>query len=487
MQNQNPSMEITTKARWGMLFVLVVLPFMATLDSSVVNVALPTMAAEFGVSSGAIAWIVSSYAIMISACILFFGRLGDLAGHVPVFQAGLLVFSAGSLFCGFADTFPLLIAARVMQAIGAGAAMSTNQGLLTSIFPPEERGRALGINAAFVALGTLLGPSLGGLILSFASWEYLFWINVPIGAAGYIAGFFLFPRHRRVPKEERQGKMDYPGAILFLLFIFSLFLGLGQGQSMGFGSPFILACFGTALVTFILFLFVQTNRQHPLLPLGIFREKSFSVAVFCAFTSFVGISVYNIVLPFYLQNVLGMRVGVSGMYMTVYPLLLVLIAPVSGYLSDKIGSEGLTVVGLSLICLGLTGMGTLLGTEATPVRLILLIGMTAAGNGLFTSPNNAMTMSSVPRDKLGIGGSVNALVRNIGMSFGTSLAPALLFGGMSVFLGQHVTGYLPGENEAFLFGMRIAFLAAAGITLVGAVMTMGRLVMGRRAKGGAGS
>lgn len=473
IRRQNANMQ-TSKKRWFILALLVMCPFMATIDSSIVNVALPVMAEKLHVSSGTIAWVVSSYLIVISAVILLLGRLGDLIGHIRVLRWGMLLFTIGSLLCGLSRSFGMLLTFRVVQALGGAGMMSTNQGIITRTFSSNERGRALGVNAAFVALGTLVGPAAGGLILSAASWEHIFLVQVPIGVIVLIAGHFIFPKQ----EETAKGKLDLAGAGLFGISVGALFIALGQMQAMGVTHPLILACFALSLILFIAFLSVERRRSSPMLQLSIFSNRWFSVSLFCAFTSYLAISCSNIVLPFYLQSCLGYGPAQAGLFMMVYPFVVAFAAPVSGYLADRTSPELLTLAGLLLTSAGLFFLSTLTA-QPRPGLIILYTAIMAVGNGMFQSPNNSIVMASVPRAQLGIGGSVNALVRNLGYSFGVAAATTLLYGGMSAQLGYHVTGYVQGENDAFLFGMRLAYLAAAGVCILGAATTFGRVFVKR--------
>lgn len=468
------------RSRWIVLVITAVATFMSTLDSSIVNVALPKMAKDLHVGTGAIAWVVSAYLIVVTVCCLLFGRLGDLRGGGRVFRYGLLVFTAGSLLCGLTHTLAALLAARCVQAVGAAATMANSQGIITRTFPERERGRALGINGAFVALGMLAGPALGGFIITVAGWEYLFWVNVPIGVAAFLVNL----RFRGAEDVRRDERLDGKGFMLFTLFIVPLFIALEYGQNAGYGSPAILVCFAVAAASGAAFFTVEKCSGQPLLDLGIFRNRLFSISIFCAFTSFIALSCSNIILPFYLQNALAMSPGEAGVYLTIYPLVLALVAPLSGYVSDRIGPEVLTAAGLVLTSLGLFLIS---GLREAPPRwmLILFIGVMSFGNGLFQSPNNSLVMSLLPAEKLGVGGSVNALVRNFGMTVGVALSTAVLYGGMSAKLGRRVTSYVPGRNDAFFYGMRLAYVTAASICLVGAAVTALRLLQIRRKARGA--
>jgi len=472
----------TYKSRWTILFVMVMATFMSTLDSSIVNVALPVMADALGATSSAIAWVVSAYLITISATILIFGKLGDIWGQMKIFQIGLVIFTIGSFLCGFTNSFSGLLAARVIQAVGAGASMANSHGIITRSFPAESRGRALGINGAFVALGTLTGPPLGGFIVSVTTWEYLFWINVPIGIIVFLIGLRVFPKTERLPGKV---KLDLPGALLFGAAVVPLFIALQESINYGLANFWILLFIGISAVSFVLFFWVEKKAQTPLLPLEIFKNRWFTVSVFCAFLSFVAIFISTIILPFYLQDLLKLTPALAGLILAIFPLVLGVVSPASGHMSDRIGSEFLTLLGLSVTSAGLFLMSTLTANPSF-LALGIFIAVMALGNGLFQSPNNSLVMSSLEKKNLGIGGSVNALVRNIGMVAGISLATMILYGGMSSRLGYAVNNFAPGADDAFVYGMRLAYITAALVCAAGAIATALRM-FGRHKKAGAGT
>lgn len=458
------------KHRWFILLIVVMVTFMATLDGSIVNVALPVMSKVLKVTTANIQLVVTSYLIIIAATILVFGRLGDIIGKTKVFKFGIGLFTLGSLLCGLTSSLPILIIARVIQAIGAGGTMANSQGIITEAFPANERGKALGLTGTAVALGALVGPALGGFIVEVTSWEYIFLINVPIGL---ITLFFAF---KLLPKDIKQanGKLDGIGALLFMFTIVPLFVALGEGQKIGFMSPIILLGFLVSLVSFIVFIMVEKKKIDPLLKLQIFENKLFSLSIFCGFISFVAIFCANIIQPFYLQDVMSFSPGYTGLILMIYPLILAIVAPISGHLSDKIGSEILTFIGLILTSLGLLLMSTL-NENSTLLSMIIFIGMMSIGNGLFQSPNNSLVMSTVSKDQLGIAGSVNALIRNLGMVCGIALATTLLYNRMSVKVGYRVTDYIVGRNDAFIYGMKTVYITAAAICMVGTILTALRL------------
>lgn len=459
-----------SKNRWIILIIIVMVTFMSTLDSSIVNVALPVMAEKLKVTTEGIEWVVTIYLIVIAATILVFGRLGDIMGKNKIFKFGLALFTIGSLLCGTTNSLTFLIIARTIQAIGAAGAMANNQGIITQVFPGNERGRALGISGTFVALGTMVGPPLGGFIIDITSWKYIFLINVPIGIITFIFALRVLPKVEKKIDE----KLDGLGAVLFIFVVIPLFTALDQGQIVGFGQPIILAGFLVSIVSFIIFILVEKRRQEPLLQLDIFKNKLFSISIFCGFISFVAIFCSTIIQPFYLQDVLKLSPSVTGLFMTIYPIILSVVAPASGYLSDKIGSEFLTFLGLIFTSVGLFLMSTLTERSSLVVMVFFIAAM-SLGNGLFQSPNNSLIMSTVPRNKLGIAGSVNALVRNLGMACGIAFSTTLLYNRMSYKIGYHVTDYVEGRSDVFIYGMRIVYICAALICIIGALITALRL------------
>jgi EmrB/QacA subfamily drug resistance transporter len=458
------------RSRWSILIIVLMFTFMSALDGSIVNVALPKMATALNVTTSSIQLVATSYLIVIAGTVLIFGRLGDMLGKSKMFKFGLGLFTLGSLLCGITSSFTILIIARVVQAIGAAGTMANNQGIITETFPQNERGKALGFLGTSVALGSLVGPGLGGIIVGAASWEFIFLINVPIGIIALFYALKLLPEGNKTAK----GKLDVIGAVLFMLTIVPLFGALDEGLNRGFTDPIILTSFAVAIISFIAFILVEKKKESPLLHLSIFGNKLFSLSIFCGFITFVAIFCNNIILPFYLQDVMNYTPQHTGLILMVYPLLLTVVAPLSGTLSDKIGSEVLTFIGLVLISLGLILMSTL-NVYSTLLIMIIFIGIMSIGMGLFQSPNNSLIMSTVPKDKLGIAGSVNALIRNLGMVCGIALATTLLYSMMSSKIGYRVTDYVAGRNDAFIYGMKIVYIAAGIISLVGAFLTFLRL------------
>lgn len=470
-------MEENNKKKWTIFFVVIAATFMSTLDGSIVNVALPKMADSLGVATSNIQLVVTSYIVVISAVILIFGRLGDMFGKTKIFKVGVSLFTLGSLLCGITSSFRVLILARVVQAIGAAGTMANNQGIITQIFPANERGKSLGLIGTAVALGSLVGPGLGGVIVGTFSWEAIFLINVPIGMITLYYAVKLLPKTNK----KTDDKIDVVGALLFMFTIIPLFASLNEGLNVGFAKPLILAGFGVAIICFILFLIVEKKIEAPLVELSMFKNKLFSISIFCGFVSFVAIFCHNIILPFYLQDLMKFSPEKSGMILMAYPIIMMIVAPVSGTVSDRIGSELLTFIGLVVGSLGLFFMASL-NDNSSVLIMVVFIAIMSAGMAIFQPANNSIIMSTVPKEKLGIAGSINALVRNLGISVGISLSTTLLYTRMSAKMGYRVTDFVEGRNDVFIYGMKWVYITAGCICLIGATLTFYRMYKNSKGK-----
>ena len=462
-------MNIPDRKKWTVLATVVLMSFMSCLDASIVNIALPTIRASLSVKMADVEWTITAYLMTICATILIFGRLGDLRGKTGVFQFGVVIFTLGSLACGMSKTLTSLVAFRVLQGIGAAAYMANNQGIITQTFQPGERGKALGILATAVATGTMLGPVVGGLIVSSFDWRCIFFINVPLGVFSFIAGIAVLPK-----EQGHKERFDAAGAACFLIFILSLIGGLTFGQTLGFSDARVKASLIAAFPAAIAFLLIEKRTAEPILNLGLFRNRNFSVGLGCAIISFICMNASIIILPFYLQLAHGLDPARTGIIMMVSPLIVAALSPVSGILTDKFGAEGPSFAGLTLMCAGFAFMGYL--DVATPIPIALVFfAILAIGQGFFQPANNTLIMSSVPRSALGVAGSVNSLSRNVGQAFGVTIGTTILYILMSRKAGYAVIDYIPGKNGIFIYAMHRVYGTLAALSLFGATLTFVRL------------
>ncbi|MFS0657895.1 MFS transporter [Niallia alba] len=463
------------RRRWLIFTVLNIFTFMSTLDASIVNIALPTISKQLGLAFANSQWIVISYLLTICTVILFFGKLGDMFGKIKVFKWGSVLFIIGSFLCGFSNSLSFLVISRIIQAIGAAMTMANSQGIVTEIFPAKERGKALGLIGTFVSLGSITGPSLGGIIISSLGWEYIFWINIPIGVIAISLAWKILPKDVTLTKT----KIDIAGSLLFSFAIILLIGGLLLGQQYGYANWGIISSIFIGAISFISFIIVEYRKENPMLELSIFKNPLFSISIFCAFIVFIANFCFNILSPFYTQDILGMSALHSGYILMLFPITMAIVAPISGTLSDKISGQAITFAGLLVMIVAQIGL-TFLHEGSSITSLALWIIMLGASSGLFQSPNNSLIMSTVERKQLGIAGSINSLVRNLGMVVGISLATSILFSVMSMKAGYRVTALIPERPDIFLSGMHVVFLVSSSLCFIGLILTGWRYAVSRK-------
>lgn len=460
--------EPNPRRRTLILINACVITFMSTLDGSIVNIALPTLAGAFRVGISSVQWVTTSYLLVISALLLIWGRLSDIYGRKRFFGAGLAVFTIGSLLCGLSNSLAALVASRVLQATGASMAMALVQGIVTSAYPPNERGKALGFVGAVVSIGSLVGPGLGGLLVQTAGWRSIFYINVPVGALGVILTIVNMPESRSAGPRAR---FDAPGAALFSLAIAAFFGGLLVLQEGVLAPAAALGLVAAALALFVGFLRAE-RRPEPLVDGSLLRSRVFTIGVTVSCLSYMAMFAYTFFMPFFLQDAKGLSALQAGALMSLYPVVTAVLAPLSGALSDRITYRPLTIGGLFVNALGLALLA-IMGPASSFVALGAIIVLLGVGGAAFTSPNNSSVMGSAPRERLGVAGSLNSFFRNLGMVAGTTAAVSLFTLSTKTRIDAVAAGSI--DTGVFLSGFRVVVLAAAGFALLG----MGLELMGR--------
>ncbi|MGI6713400.1 MAG: MFS transporter [Bacillota bacterium] len=447
---------------WVIFAAVAVGTFMATLDSSIVNVALPTISETFKVELPVLQWVVTAYLLTISSLLPTLGRLADMYGRSWIFNYGLLSFAFGSLCCGLSSTVSTLVLSRVIQAIGAAMMMANSMGIITAVFPQKMRGRALGTMGAVVAAGSITGPSFGGIIISNWGWPAIFFVNIPIGIIGFFAGLVILPQDKHLGQES----FDLLGAVLFAAGMISLLLGLSLAEEYGWGSGLILMLLFGALMLLALFIGHEIKCPYPMIDLTLFRNHIFAAGNAAGLISFIVIFSVNILMPFYLQTILYLEPRQVGMMLTPFPLVMAFFSPFSGWLSDKVGPMIPTILGLGIGALNVISMA-FLTAESSMVSVAVRLGIMGMAMSIFQAPNNSAVLGSVPRHKLGVAGGIVATVRNLGMVLGIAFSVTVFSSRQGAYLASGA-----GKVPAFMHGFRVAMVMAAGFCILGAIMSI---------------
>jgi len=392
---------------------------LATLDTAIANTALPTIASDLHSTAATSIWIINAYQLAVVSTMLPFAALGDLLGPRRIFIGGIALFMLASLACVFADTVALLAAWRAVQGIGAGAMMSVNIALIGLIYPRQRLGRGVGMNALVVAIGFAVGPSVASLILSVASWPWLFGINVPLGAIAIAFALPALPRTRRVARA-----FDPVTAALTVICFAGLILTLSQVTQW---QPLnhILFSLSITIISTVLLLRREAGHPAPMLPVDLFRRPLFALSTITAISAFATQGLAFVSLPFYFEKVLHWDAINTGFLMTAWPAVVGLAAPVAGRLSDKYSPGILGGIGLAILCVGMTMLALLPAVPNTTV-VVIYLAFCGAGFGMFQAPNLKALMSSAPPERSGGASGVIGVARLLGQTSGAALV-ALCF------------------------------------------------------------
>ncbi len=457
--------------KWAVFALAATGAFMTTLDSSIVNISLPSIARAFGVPlSGAVEWVIIGYLVVIASTLLTAGRLADIIGRKPIFVAGIAIFTLGSAICGAAPSLGILIAARGFQGLGGALLFSVNIAMLTHAFSAHERGRALGYNAVLVALGISIGPTLGGIITEYLTWHWIFYLNVPIGIVVAVAGCFILTE----PLHHGQGRFDPAGAILLALGMASLILGLSFGQEWGWTSPRLIASVLIGAAALVAAILVERRVTDPILDLTLFKNRVFASANISFILCMLALFAVGFLLPFYFEQLRGFSTIESGLLLTPLSLTLAVVAPISGSLADHVGSRWLASIGLAIACVGLVLLSQL-DAHSSLWDIIWRLMVTGLGQGLFQAPNTRALMGAAPPDKQGVASSLLSTGRVIGQSLSVALAGAIfasLGGAAAGTILEAQRGTLSSDSVSalqatFVSSYRVAFLACAGLAMLG--------------------
>ncbi|MFC1856023.1 MFS transporter [Thermodesulfobacteriota bacterium] len=396
--------------------------YMAALDSSIINISMPTLTTFFNSEISTTNWIVTSYLLTLSGSLLVFGRLSDVIGRKSLFTLGMIVFTISSAACGMSPTLTLLIISRILQAIGGAMIMSISPAIITEVFSPKERGKALGSIGTVVALGIMTGSPLGGAIVSSLSWRYIFFINIPVGIIGTIASLLVL--QKKGAHEKIRKTFDFLGAGALVIFMVTFLLAVTIGVKKTFFETSVYLLLITSVLFFIIFIVTELKVKHPTIELQLFNNSGFSSANMSALLTYMSIFMLIFIMPFFLERIQGLRPDIIGAILITPTFMLLVLSPFFGWVSDKIGYRLLRCTGLSIITVAFLSLSHI-NADTTILNIVLKLLLYGFGVGMFISPNNSLLMGSVPKNKLGVAAGMLATTRNIGMLMGVSTASAI--------------------------------------------------------------
>lgn len=442
--DKNSSDGVPLPQRYGAILTIVLGLTMAVLDGAIANVALPTIASDLNASPAASIWIVNAYQIAIVIALLPLSFLGDMVGYRRIYKIGLVVLTFTSLACALSRSLEMLTFARVAQGLGGAALMSVNTALIRLIYPQRFLGRGMGINSFVVAVSSAAGPTIAAAILSLASWQWLFLINVPLGIVAFVLAMRFLPTNSARSKIIR---FDLPSAIMNAL-TFGLLITALSGFAQGQSTQLVLAEVAAMLVVGFFFVRRQLTMPVPLLPVDLLRIPLFSLSICTSICSFCAQMLAMVSLPFFLQSMMGRSEVETGLLLTPWPLATMVMAPLAGYLIEKCHAGLLGAIGLLIMACGLFGLA-LLPSSPSDLDIIWRMALCGAGFGLFQSPNNHTIVTSAPSHRSGGASGMLGTARLLGQSTGAALV-ALLFN----LLGNN------GTHTALLLAGTLAIVAA---------------------------
>jgi EmrB/QacA subfamily drug resistance transporter len=448
--------------KWWTLAAVAIGLFMIMLDNTVVNVALPSIQNDLHISTSELEWVVNAYALTFGVLLLTGGKLADLLGRRSIFVAGLVIFTGASLWCGLAGGATSLIAARTVQGVGAALMNPATLSIITATFPPRQRGTAIGIWAGVSALALAIGPLVGGLLTQKINWSWIFFVNIPVGVAGVLAARIFIDETRDTSVEQR---LDVPGLLSSGIGLFALTYGLIETNDHAWGSARVLTLFAIAAVALAVFVVLELRQRIPMLDLSLFANRTFSGAnsvMFLVGLAMFGIFFYN---SLFLQRVLhydAIKTGATFLPMT---LLIILVAPAAGRVTDRIGPRWLMGAGMVLLTGSLLLFATL---DASSSWWNILPGLVVGGLGMaiVMAPTTTAAMASVPVDKAGVGSAVINSMRQVGGSLGIAIMGTL------VATRVNVKPFDPRYATQFVAGYHRALQVGAAILLAGAVVAV---------------
>jgi EmrB/QacA subfamily drug resistance transporter len=448
--------------KWWTLAAVAFGLFMIMLDNTVVNVALPSIERDLHMSISGLEWVVTGYALVFAALLITGGKLADMFGRRRIFIVGLVIFTLASLACGLAPNAGFLIGARAVQGIGAALMSPATLSIITATFPPRQRGQAIGIWAGVSALALAIGPLVGGLIVDHISWNWIFFVNVPVGILAIVVSKLVIRESRDTSHEQ---SIDLPGLLTSGLALFALSYALIEGNTLGWASAEVLGLFVASAVLFVSFVLLERHQRLPMLDLSLFKIGSFTGANVVALLVSLGMFGVFFFVSLFVQNILGYSPTKAGAIFLPMTVLVILVAPMAGKLSDRVGSRWLMGIGMTLLSTSLLLYQRVgIGSDFWTLLPALVLG--GIGMAMTMSPMTSAAMASVPVDKAGVGSGVLNSFRQVGGSLGIALMGAIVASHI------HAPASSPLGQQEFVNGLHAALAVSAAITFLGAVVAV---------------
>ncbi len=446
-----------------LLFTVCLGALLSHLSVGIVNVALPDMAVQLDSPVSSVQWVISAYLLAVTASLPIMGKLADRFNKRLVHNNGYWVFGAGALLSALAPSLPLLVSSRVLQGVGAAMFQATNLAIISAVYPEERRGRALGFVSTAVAVGAMLGPAMGGLIIEWLPWHALFWVQVPIAAAIFLMAQRFVP----LMQPGQTKRLDLVGALFFVSASTGLVAGLSMGSEQGWDSWLTLTAFVVALLGIGWFSFWTKRTEDPFIDVAMFGDPMVRVGISISLVSFTAAFAALATLPFYLRGMLDASPAITGLTLMAYPLLLSLLGPVGGALSDRFGSFAIILGGLIVMVSSLLGLSSLSGSWSV-YHAGAWLALLGASMGTITAPNYNLLMSQVPKTSLATMTSLIALARNLGMVLGTAVGLSLIAnwipGNLEIWMSNEPSATGDGAGSVLL-GFRAAFWFPAALAV----------------------
>ena len=451
--------------RWLALGLVCLGIFLGTLDTSIINIALPTLADEFGVARDEVLWVSLIFILVSTGLGLIMGRLGDLYGRKRLYVVGFACFTAATGLSAIAGSLPELLGGRTVQAIAASMVIANGAAIVTDSFPASQRGQALGIMIGTVGIGVSIGPVLGGVLIEILDWRAIFWTRIPLGVIGSLLVIALL---RDTPADERPTGLDLPGSFALFFLLSAAVLAVNRGQAWGWGSPAIVGLFAATAVLVVLFIRIERRSRSPVVDLDLFRRVPFSGGILSAVLQFFGLTGSFTLMPFYLIDARGFSTLEAGAITVGFPLAMLVGSPLSGRLADRVGPRRVAVAGLVVVAAGLLSLATM-NSETSVAGVVLRMIVAGAGAAIFLTPNTMVIMASVGPERAGTASAAQTTARTMGNAIGIAVAGALFTSQAARYALERTPLGLDDPivaPDALISGIRLAFLVAGIVAVI---------------------